>query len=142
MLKTSIGKYFFRLLNKHFPPVHKLYKIINKNILKFSYSWMPNLKAKIDGHTWKHTASKNKIMQLFEKRRKLPNERSLPHWKCFILSCDDEKCKPKLYKGICETIFKKHYANHKKSFNTEKSKNNTKLSTKQWKLEYKRHATP
>ena len=47
-LKTNIGKYFFRLLNKHFPPSHKLYKIFNKNTLKLSYSCMPNLKAKID----------------------------------------------------------------------------------------------
>ena len=77
-LKTNIGKYFFRLLNKHFSPGHKLYKIFNKNTVKLSYSCMPNLKAKIEGNTRKHTASKNKIMELFEKR-KLPKERSLPH---------------------------------------------------------------
>ena len=52
-LKTNIGKYFFRLLNKHFPPGHKLYKIFNKNTLKLSYSCMPNLKTKIDGHNKK-----------------------------------------------------------------------------------------
>ena len=39
-----------------------------------------------------------------------------------------------LYKGICETTFKKRYANHKKSFNVEKNKNDTKLSTEYWKL--------
>ena len=67
-------------------------------------------------------------MQLLEER-KLPNERSLPHGKCFILlyhariSCDDETYKPKLCKGICETAFKKRYANHK---NVEKNKNDTK----------------
>ena len=54
-LKTNIGKYFFRLLNKHFPAGHKLYKIFNKNTLKFSYSSMPNLKAKIDGHNKKYS---------------------------------------------------------------------------------------
>ena len=26
---------------------------------------------------------------------------------CAIVSCDDETYKPKLYKGICETTFKK-----------------------------------
>ena len=52
-LKTNIGKYFFRLLNKHFPPGHKLYKIFNKSTLKLSYSCMPNLKHKIDGHNKK-----------------------------------------------------------------------------------------
>ena len=39
------------------------------------------------------------------------------------------KHKPKLYKGICETII-----NHKKSFNVEKNKSDTKLSTECWKL--------
>ena len=45
------------------------------------------------------------------------------------ISCDDEKYKPKLYKGIYETTFKKRYAIHKKSLNAEKNKNDTKLST-------------
>ena len=53
LLKTNISKYFLRLFNKHFPPGHKLYKIFNKNTLKLSYSSMPNLKAKIDGHNQK-----------------------------------------------------------------------------------------
>ena len=75
-------------------------------------------------------------MQLLEKR-KLPNERSLPHWKHLYysrISCDDETYEPKLYKGICETTFKKRYTNHKKSFNVVKNKNETKLSTEYWKL--------
>ena len=49
-------------------------------------------------------------------------------------SCDDETYKPKLYKRICETTFKKSYTNHKKSFNVEKNKNDTILSTEYWKL--------
>ena len=52
-LKTNTGKYFFRLRNKHFPPGHKLPKLFNKNTLKLSYSCMPNLKAKFDGHNKK-----------------------------------------------------------------------------------------
>ena len=40
----------------------------------------------------------------------------------------------KLYKGICKSTFKKRYANHKKSFNAENNKNDTKLSTEYWKL--------
>ena len=52
-LKTNIVKYFFILLSKHFPPGHRLYKIFNKNALKLRYSWMTNLKAKIDGHNKK-----------------------------------------------------------------------------------------
>ena len=50
------------------------------------------------------------------------------------ISCDDEIYKPKLYKGIYETPFKKRYANHRKTFNAEKDKNDTKLTTEYWKL--------
>ena len=75
-------------------------------------------------------------MQLLEKR-KLPHERCLPQWNSLYyprISCGDETYKLKFYKGICETTFKKRYANHKKSFNVEKNKNDTKLSTEYWKL--------
>ena len=47
---------------------------------------------------------------------------------CAKISCEGEKYKPKFYKGICESTFKKCYVNHKKSFNAEKN-NYTKLST-------------
>ena len=50
------------------------------------------------------------------------------------ISCDDETYKPKLYKGICETTFKKRYANYKNFFNVEKNKKDTKFSTKCWKI--------
>ena len=52
-LKGNIGKYFIRLLNKHFPPGHKFRKIFIKNTSTLSYPCMPNLKAKIDGHNKK-----------------------------------------------------------------------------------------
>ena len=38
------------------------------------------------------------------------------------IKCSDSKYKQKRYKGICETTFKKRYANHKNSFNLIKSK--------------------
>ena len=40
----------------------------------------------------------------------------------------------KKYIGLCETSFKKRYANHKKSFNHERYKNSTTLSTEFWRL--------
>ena len=46
--------------------------------------------------------------------------------------------KTKLYKGICETTFKKRYANHNKYFNVERNNNDTKLSTEYWKLANKK----
>ena len=41
------------------------------------------------------------------------------------ISCNDKK----LYKGSCETTFKKRFSNHKKSFNVPLYKHDTKLST-------------
>ena len=49
----------------------------------------------------------------------------------------DSKYRQKRYKGICETTFKKRYANHKKSFSLIKSKNDTILSIEYWNLKQK-----
>ena len=49
----------------------------------------------------------------------------------------DSKYKQKKYKGICETTFKKRYANHKKSLNLIKSKNDTTLFIEYWTLKQK-----
>ena len=53
------------------------------------------------------------------------------------ISCNDKNYKPKLYKGSCETSFKKRYSNHKKSFNVPLYKHDTKLSTEYWNLKMK-----
>ena len=45
-VNTNIGKEFFTLLNKHFPPRNKYHKIFNKTNL--SYSYMPNVKSMIN----------------------------------------------------------------------------------------------
>ena len=112
-LKTNIGKYFFRLLNKHFPPGHKLYKIFNKNTLKLSYSCMPNLKAKIDGHNKKILETtlppKTKLCNCLKKencpmRGACLTENILYYAR---ISCDDKTYKPKLYIGICKTTLRK-----------------------------------
>ena len=53
------------------------------------------------------------------------------------IKCSNSKYKQKRYKGICETTFKKRYANHKKSFNLINSKNDTTLSVEYWTLKQK-----
>ena len=45
-----------------------------------------------------------------------------------------ENYNDKIYIGLCETTFKKRYANHKKSFNTAKHKNSTALSHEFWRV--------
>ena len=105
-LKTNIGKYFFRLKKKHFPPGHKLHKIFNKNTLKLSYSCMPNLKAKFNGHSktiLENTPPpKTKLCNCLEKENCPMRGAYLTENASYYakISCDDEKHKPKLYKGI------------------------------------------
>ena len=106
------NKYKLKTLvsNKHFPPGNKLYKIFNKNILKFSYSCIPNLKDKIDGHNNKilETTPPPKTLCNCLKKENCPNRGG-----CFPenilyygnIKFENETYKPNFYKGICETIY-------------------------------------
>ena len=47
---TNVGKEFFQLIDKYFPPHHRLHKIINRNCVKMSYSCMPNIGDIINQH--------------------------------------------------------------------------------------------
>ena len=49
-VQTNIGREFLNLIEKCFPPNHKLRKLFNRNNLKLSYSCTPNIKQIIDGH--------------------------------------------------------------------------------------------
>ena len=49
-VKSNIGKVFLHLLEKHFPPHHRLHKICNKNNVKVSCSCIPNMVAIISKH--------------------------------------------------------------------------------------------
>ena len=49
-VRTSVGKEFLRLINKHFPQSSNLHKIFNKNNLKVSYSCINNVKRVNCGH--------------------------------------------------------------------------------------------
>ena len=105
---------------------------------------MPNLKAKIDGHNKKILENtpppKSKLCNCLKKencpiRGTCLTENVLYYTR---ICCDDETYKLKLYKRICETTFKKRYANQKKSFDAEKNKNDTKLSPEYWKVANKK----
>lgn len=40
----------------------------------------------------------------------------------------------KYYKGSCETTFEKRFVNHRKSFNNDQCKNETKFSKEEWNI--------
>ena len=52
-VKTNIGKAFIKLVKKHFPRVHKLYKIFNRNTLKLSYSPMSSISSVIKQNNYR-----------------------------------------------------------------------------------------
>ena len=49
-VQTNIGKEFLKLVALHFPHLHRLHKICNKNNVKVSYSCMLNMAAIISKH--------------------------------------------------------------------------------------------
>ena len=58
-VQTNVAYKFLRLLDKHFPKNHKLHKMFNRNNVKVSYSWMPNVSSIVNTHNHKIlTASK------------------------------------------------------------------------------------
>ena len=46
----------------------------------------------------------------------------------------------KVYYGICETIFKLRYANHKNSFNGRNRNSDTELCNEFWKIKDNKHS--
>ena len=62
-IKTNIGGIFTKLISKHFPPNHKFAKTFNRNTIKLSYSCMPNIRSKINGHIKKVLQSNPKEPQ-------------------------------------------------------------------------------
>ena len=45
---NNLGKEFFKLLKRNFPDTNPLHKIFNKNSIKLSYSYMPNINSIIN----------------------------------------------------------------------------------------------
>ena len=105
---------------------------------------MPNIRSKINGCNKKIIQPKPteplKLCKLIREDCPM-NRLSL---KSSILyqatKCSNSKYKEKRYKGLCETTFQKRYANHKKSFNLSKSKNDTILSIEYGDLKQKQQA--
>ena len=52
-VKTNIGKALIKLVKKHFPRGHKLYKIFNRNTLKLSYSSMSSISSVIKQNNYR-----------------------------------------------------------------------------------------
>ena len=97
--KAKIGKLFLNLLEKHFPPHNKLYKLFNRTTVKISYICMSNMNSYTDMHNHKVLNEKTKDT--------CPLSNSC-QTKCIIyqasIDCDIVGYKQKCYLGSCKNI--------------------------------------
>ena len=137
-VKTHIGKQFFKILHKHFPKNHSLYKIFNKNTVKLSYSCTRNITSIITSHN-KNILKPNKEIYGCNCRVKedcpLDNKCLTPKviYEANVTNTVDNE--EKIYIGLTENKFKERYSNHKSSFRYDKYKNSTELSKYVWQLQ-------
>lgn len=128
--KTNLGSKFLQLVQKHFPPKHRLHIIFNKNNIKLSYSCTKNIGTIIKNHNSNITNKETK-----EKTCNCRNKNNCPlNGECLTsniiykatVTTDNNTAH---YIGSSETEFKTRYNNHTASFRHTNKKNATSLST-------------
>ena len=110
--KATLAKYFFKLLNKHFPRGHKFYEIFSKNIVKLSYSSTKNMASVIAMH---NRSILNPNDQVYSCYCRVRND-CPPQYNCLtpeivyqatVTNNNDDA--EKIYYRLCETTFKERY---------------------------------
>ncbi|XP_065674119.1 phosphatidylinositol 4-phosphate 5-kinase-like [Hydra vulgaris] len=141
-VSTNVGKCFLKLIDKHFPNNNKLHKIFYMNTVKVSYSYMPSLKSIINSHNkyilYNNTNPNQQNCNYYNKNLCPLFNKRLTSNIVYIAAITTDNLhstsNEKRYIEISETPFKLRYANHVKSFNISKYKNDTELSKHGWKL--------
>ena len=143
---TNVGRSFPKILNEESPKGHALHKIFNRNTVKISYSCMPNLKQKIDGHN-KSTLRKTNAVPPKTCNYRQPAHcpldgnclKSAVIYQAIVATEDNRPAET--YVGLTENSFKTRYSNHKSSFRDPNKRLSTELSKHIWhwkdaKIEY------
>ena len=142
---TNVGKYFLKLIQKHFPKHHKYHKLFNKNNIKVSYSCLPSIKASLNKHNKKILKKVSGEDNIDEpvKTCSCPRNTECPLDNCCFesdmqysaeLTSNLPNYGKKIYKGICATTWKERFGNHKKAFNHERYEGDSELSKEVWKI--------
>ena len=130
-VKTNIARHFLRLLDKHFPPHHKLHRLFNRNNVKVSYSCLDNVASKISQH---NKTTLNPPPERVEKRlcncRKADKPNCPLQGECLLSSIVYKATvrserETKQYIGLCETTFKQRLYNHRSAWNAVKKSKKT-----------------
>ena len=112
MLPQKYENFFLSLIDKHFPPHHKLHKLFNQNNVKINYSCLPNIKSIINAHNRKILYPSPVIGRRTCNCINIP-QRPLQQ-KCLSnnilyqanITTIGENSETKVYYGIYETTFK------------------------------------
>ena len=108
-VKANVGKTFFKLLQKHFPPTYPMYTISNKNKIKIRYSCFPNMGSIISSHN-KHILNSNNTEDGCNCNNKdecpLENECLTPRIVYRADVTNNKTEEHKYYYGISDTPFK------------------------------------
>ena len=138
--KTNVAKLLLDLLKKHFPRRHKLHKIMNKNTVKVSYSYMPNVSSYISSHKGT-TLKKSRANDENPRMCNCDNPDRCPlNGGCLVWATvyqgiieipNGEKCK---YIWLPELDFKGRWSDHMTSSNDKKYLTKYKLSQEYWKI--------
>ena len=138
-VKTKLAKKFMDLVKKIFNKNNPLSKIFNKNSISLSYSCMPNIGTKINGHN-------KKILQEKQPQANETKPCNCTKFECPLkdseLSCRTESVvyqatvksenNIKSYIGLTEKEFKTRWYQHRHDFNSKQD--STELSKHVWEL--------
>ena len=138
-VSTDIGQRFLQLVSKHFHKGCKLYKIFNRNTLKFSYSCMPNVATIIKQHNNSILRSdhQNKTKDVRTCNCRVKNDCPLEGnclassivYRAHVTGSDMKE-----YTGLTEGTFKTRFNGHQHTIRHKKHETSTRLSRHIWRL--------
>ena len=155
LASIKIGKYFLKLVDKHFKHGNKLHKIFNWKTLKNSYSCTKNIFQIINSHHKNITKdfqdridnNNNNNNNYIKKECNCKSRDNCPMnglcnlnnviYQAIIYPKENITDKKKTYIGLSSTKWKERYSNHKYTFSHEHLKHHTALSKQFWCLENK-----
>ena len=136
-VKTNIGRTFIKLVSKHFPRGHKLYRIFNKHTIKISYSCTRNVESIISAHNKKilnpevlgrECNCNNRVNCPLDNKCLTPNI----IYKARVSNDADNEVKN--YAGMTMPPFKFRKGNHDRDANNVAYRSTTRLSEYVWNL--------
>ena len=143
-VSANVAKTFLQLVTKHVPKIHKLYKILNRNTVKISYSCMNNMTKIIKEHNKKVTSKLRDQEPKYNCRKKVecPMEGNFQVNNVVCKYVVTRQLPKKVYLGLAEGEWKSRFYNHKLSFKYKRYSNKTTLSSYMWHLKSVSSDTP